>query len=297
MIGSLAAGALVGLGVLLLIRALAPGREPLALAVARLAGTRLDEPTATATIGPWGRRIGRPLADAAGAAGLSFSALRRDLRVLDRALESHLATKLGSAAFLALLAPATAGVMALGGVAVPAVATGWITVALGIGGFFLPDGLAHGQAAERRAEFRHALGSFLDLVVIVLAAGGGVQAALTLAAATGDGWPYEQLRRALDSARLSRTSPWETLGALGAELGVAELEELAASMALAGTEGARVRDSLVAKARSIRVHELAESEAEAGVATERMSFPVALLAFGFFALIGYPAVSAVLHGI
>jgi Flp pilus assembly protein TadB len=133
--------------------------------------------------------------------------------------------------------------------------------------------------------------------VIVLAAGGGVQSALSLAARTGDGWAYGELRRALESARISRTSPWDALGRLGAELGVGELSELAASMQLAGTEGARVRDSLVAKARSIRTHELAESEAEAGVATERMSFPVALLAFGFFALIGYPAVAAVLHGI
>ena len=297
MIGSLVAGALVGFGVLLVVRAAFPGREPLTVAVARLAGGRAEEPGSVAPIGTWGRRVGSPLAEAAASAGIGFGSLRRDLRVLGRSLESHLATKVGVAAFLALLAPVTAGVMALGGVAVPAVATAWAAVGLGVGGFFLPDALARAEATERRAEFRHTLGSFLDLVVIVLAAGGGVQSALTLAAATGDGWACDQLRRALDAARLSRRSPWESLGHLGEEFGVAELEELAASMELAGTEGARVRDSLVAKARSIRTHELAESEAEAGVATERMSFPVALLAFGFFALIGYPAVSAVLHGL
>ena len=196
-----------------------------------------------------------------------------------------------------MLAPAIAGVMALGGVAVPALATGWAAAGLGVAGFFLPDALARAEAAERRAQFRHALGSFLDLVVIVLAAGGGVNSALSMAAATGDGWAHERLRRALDAARLGRRSPWEALGRLGAELGVVELEELAASVALAGTEGARVRDSLVAKARSIRAHEMAEAETQAGATTERMSFPVALLAFGFFGLIGYPAVASVLHGI
>jgi len=296
-IGSLAAGALVGFGVLLVVRAAFPGREPLAAAVARLAGVRVAEPESIAPVGHWGGRIGGPLAEAAASAGITFGSMRRDLRLVGRSIESHLATKVGAAAFLALLAPATAGVMALGGVAVPAVATVWVAIGLAVGGFFLPDALARAEAVERRAEFRHTIGSFLDLVVIVLAAGGGVQSALNLAASTGEGWAYDQLRRTLEAARLSRRSPWDALGRLGDELGVTELEELAASMELAGTEGARVRDSLVAKARSIRTHELAESEAEAGVATERMSFPVALLAFGFFALIGYPAVSAVLHGI
>ena len=139
--------------------------------------------------------------------------------------------------------------------------------------------------------------STIDLVVIVLAAGGGVNSALTLASRSGDSWAFEQLRTALAASQISRQTPWEALGQLGAELDVRELEELAASVALAGTEGARVRESLVAKAASLRVHELARAEADAGATTEHMSFPVALLALGFFLLIGYPAVAAVLHGL
>ena len=61
---------------------------------------------------------------------------------------------------------------------------------------------------------------------------------------------------------------------------MAELSELAASMSLAGTEGARVRESLGVKATSLRDHALAEAEAEAQATTEKMALPVVLLFLG-----------------
>jgi len=296
-IASLAAGALVGLGMLLVWRGLVPARPPLAVTVARLTRPARPEPITIAPTGRWAGRIGTPLARLADDLGLTFGGLRRDLRVVGRSLEAHLAIKVGASLYCAVLVPAIAAVIALAGGAVPAVITLWAAVLLGVGGFFLPDVLTRSEAAERRAEFRHALSSFLDLVVIVLAAGGGVQSALAMAAAGGRGWAFDRLGDALAASRLTRETPWVALGRLGSELGVVELEELAATMSLAGTEGARVRESLVAKAASLRIHELARAEAEAGAATEHMSFPVALLALGFFVLIGYPAVAAVLNGV
>ena len=68
-------------------------------------------------------------------------------------------------------------------------------------------------------------------------------------------------------------------------------------MALAGTEGARVRASLAAKAASLRTHELAEAETADQAATERMSLPVVLLFAGFLLFLGYPAVEKVLTGL
>ena len=79
--------------------------------------------------------------------------------------------------------------------------------------------------------------------------------------------------------------------------GVPELAELAATVALAGTEGAKVRASLSAKAVSLRVHELTEAETSAQAATERMSLPVVLLFAGFLIFVGYPAVEHVLTGL
>jgi Flp pilus assembly protein TadB len=185
-------------------------------------------------------------------------------------------------------------VMGLGGLGLPAVVVFWGAVAGAAAGLGLPHLLLRAEAAERRVAFRHALGGFLDLVVIVMAGGGGLETALSRAAGAGSGWAQERLRRALAEARATRTTPWEALGALGSELGVAELEELASSVALAGTEGAKVRASLEAKAASLRAHELAEAEAKAQAATEAMSAPVALLALGFVVFLAFPAVAAVL---
>lgn len=76
-----------------------------------------------------------------------------------------------------------------------------------------------------------------------------------------------------------------------------ELEELANSLTLAGAEGARVRQSLMAKAESLRQRRMTEAEAEANESSERMVLPLVLLGLGFLLFLGYPAVSRVLGGI
>ena len=121
------------------------------------------------------------------------------------------------------------GLLALGGVS-----AGWQlpaggAVVLAVAGFAAPALAVRQEAAARRAATRHALAAFLDLVVIAIAGGAGVEAALTYAAATGQGPAFAQLRQALETARLTRQPPWQTLGQLGTELGVTELTELAAS--------------------------------------------------------------------
>ena len=139
-----------------------------------------------------------------------------------------------------------------------------------------------------------ALAAYLDLIVISLAGGAGIEAALTYSAAAGHGWAFTRLRGALQAAQLTRRPPWQLLGQLGDDLGISELSELAASVTLAGTEGARVRASLAAKAAGLRARQLADAETAAQAATERMSLPLVLLFAGFLLLIGYPAVVHVL---
>jgi hypothetical protein len=72
---------------------------------------------------------------------------------------------------------------------------------------------------------------------------------------------------------------------------------LAASVSLAGTEGAKVRTSLAAKAGALRTHQITDAEGDATAATERMSLPVMLLFLGFLAFIAYPALTKVLSGL
>jgi tight adherence protein C len=298
---ALLCGAGVGCGLWLIFRGLFPPRPSLAHALAQL--RRVPEPAAVLGAdvgGGFAARLGRPIAGAlarTGAGWLVPSRVRRDLAVLGRSPERHLAEKVTLAIVGLCFAPAVAALLLLGGAHVPLVLPLWASLMFMVLGFVLPDLGIRADAARRRRDFRHALGSFLDLVVVALAGGGGVETALTDAASVGGGWAFAYLRRALDQARLARETPWVALGRLGTELGVGELAELAASVSLAGTEGAKVRASLAAKAASLRTHELAEAETADQAATERMSLPIVMLFAGFLFFIGFPAVERVLTGL
>lgn len=245
----------------------------------------------------WATWIGRPFIAPLRAVGLPGEALTGDLAVIDRPISTHLAQK-ATLAVAGLLAPtlahllfAVAGVSL--GVEVPVIAA----VALAAVGFVLPDLQARRDAATLRTGFRHALSAYLDLVWITLAGGAGVDSALADSVGIGRGWAFAQIRRALETARMTRTTPWATLRQLGEELAVTELAELAASVSLAGTEGAKVRVSLAAKATALRTHQLTDAEGDAHAATERMSLPVMVLFLGFLGFITYPALIQVLNGI
>src|SRR5690606_10536104 len=141
------------------------------------------------------------------------------------------------------------------------------------------------DADKARREFRHALAAYLELVTILMAGGAGVETAMFDAAAAGEGPTFRQLRTAMSAAQARREPPWAVLGGLGDRLGVTELEELHASMSLAG-DGAQVRDTLAAKADGMRLRDLAALETEAQAKSETMVLPVVLMFAGFLVLIG-----------
>ncbi len=297
-------GALCGLGALVAHRSLFPPPVPLRAAIERLErrtrsadGGRVQTDAAGELSAVLGRRLAGWFGGAATTFGLRADAVATDLRLVGRTLEHHLGQKVLLGLFGLALPPLTGLLMALTGTAVgpgvPVVAG----LVLAVVFFLVPDLILRGEADERRADFRHGLGSFLDLVVISLAGGAGVESALRDAASIGEGWSYAELRRALETTRLTGETPWAALTNLGADLGVPELAELSASVSLAGTEGAKVRESLAVKASSLREHALAEAEAEAQSSTERMALPVVLLFVGFLILIGYPAIDAVTTGV
>lgn len=253
--------------------------------------------TQGAFTGGWAAAIGRPFVPILRAWGLPGAALRRDLAVLGLDPAVHVAEK-AALALTGLVAPAVCQLLlAVAGVALAIEVPLVLAVGLAVGGFVLPDVNVRSAAMARRREFRHALSAYLDLVWIALAGGAGVDSAIDGAARVSDSWEFTQIRRALEHARLIRATPWTGLRRLGERLDVVELAELSASVSLAGTQGARVRASLAAKADSLREHRLAEAEADAQAATERMALPVGLLFLGFLVFIAYPAVVQVMAGI
>lgn len=291
-------GAAVGAGLVMSYRALRPRPPRLATALSHLerpgkavADLRVVEGTGRSSLN---HRLGAAtLAVLDSTALFDTGQLRSRLRTLDRTPERHAFTKLAAAvtaAAVPLIGAAFAAAVGL------AVSPGWVaaaTIGLAAGGFFYPDlGLADQVESQGRA-FRHALSAYLDLVTIILAGGGGLETALWSAAEAGDGWAFDQIRRALHRARLAGHTPWEAFDRLGTELGVDELRELAASARLAGDHGARIRASLSAKADSLRAHQTATVEAQAESTSEKMLLPAVGLVVGMILFIGYGVVEAI----
>jgi hypothetical protein len=229
--------------------------------------------------------------------GVHLDRSAADARIVGMALIDHVGSKV-TCAFLPLTFTVAIWVLFVtAGVHAPSGLLLGVSVAGVVVGFVAPDLSLRRAADERRREFTLALGAYLDLVAVSLAGGMGTEAALTEAARVGDSWSFALLRRAVEVAQLNGATVWSTFERLGAELDVPALTELAASVALAGSEGARVRASIAVKADTLRAVELAAAETEAQEATERMAIPTAMLLFGFVLLIGFPAVMTVLGGL
>ena len=183
------------------------------------------------------------------------------------------------------------------GVRMPLVLPLWVGLCGALAGAALPILLLKGQAKKGRRQARRMVGCFLDLVVLGLAGGLGIEGALHAAAAIGDTRVSSRLVHSLDEARDAGRTPWHALERLGHELVVPELVELSMAVSLAGTEGARIRSTLASKAASIRRHELADAETDANTISERLFIPGVLLLIGFLIFIGYPAVARLSAGL
>jgi len=286
-------GAGAGAGVYICARALVPRPLPLDTVLANL-----GRPRRSLTAGP---EAPESVSDSVGqialrileAAGRNPRSARQELELVDRTPERHALDKLAAAVAGLLMPNVVAIALTAIGLALPIGLISIMSLATAAAGFVMPNYLLRDEAERRRRAFRHALSSYLDLVNVLLAGGAGTETALYAAADAGDGWGYQTIRGELRRARLTGRSPWDTFADLAGRLGVSELAELAASVSLAGTHGARIRASLAAKADTLRGHQVAETEAAAEAATERMTVPVAVLLFGFLIFIAYPAVAQI----
>jgi Flp pilus assembly protein TadB len=288
----LLSGAGLGLGLLIVIRSLRPAHPDLVLSLRRLS----DPETAIPNGVQPQRRLLVPLARSLGLEHLINGSVATDLRIVGRSTDAHLARCLLVGVESALIGPAMIGVLALGGITAPIELPIAFTVGFGVAGA-LPNLTLRSEAARRQRSFNHALSAFLDLVAVNLAAGRGVEGALDTASEAGTGRAFTELRQALYRAKVMGETPWAGLDRLGEALGITDLRELAASVSLAGDSGAKVRSSLSARARTLRVKGLADVEEAAQAASERMSLPVILLLCGFVAFIGFPAIVRVMEGI
>jgi len=223
--------------------------------------------------------------------GVTFTRLRQDLALTGRTFEATMTRKV--VLFLTGLVMGLVTVAALQVSAAVDLPTGSPLLAgvlLGAGFFCLPDVDVRAQATRRRRDFRRALGMYLDLVALEMDGSAAPAEALPRAALVGSGWPLEVLRDTLYRATRAGRDHWAALTDLGERVGVRELTDLGSLMRLVSHDGARARDTLTARARSIRQQELADAEGQAGKRNESMRVAQILIGFGFMVFLTYPAV-------
>ena len=162
------------------------------------------------------------------------------------------------------------------------------TFAAGAALFFVPDIVTRVTAANRRTDFRYALTSYLDLVTLERGAGAGPTEALEAAAEVGKGWAFALIAASLDQARGASRPPWDGLAQLAADTGIVELADVADIAGVAGEEGARILDTLSARAESMRVEALAAARARSSSRSTTMVLPIAMLSGGFLVLLIFP---------
>jgi Flp pilus assembly protein TadB len=276
----IASGVLAGAGIFLIVRELMPAQVRLDAALARL------DVGAAPAAGPAASGLARRVA-----AELPWVPVpSADLALLGQDRDSWLASKVGCGV-LGLALPAVLGSLAsLAGLRLPWALPALGAVACGAALFFAPDLVTRVNAAEKRADFRHALTSYLDLVSLERGAGAAPTEALEAAAEIGGGWAFERITMALDQARRAGRAPWTALADLAAETGVSELADIADIAEVAGQEGARILETLAARAASMRAEALAADRAKAGARSTTMVVPIALLAIGFLLLLIFPIV-------
>jgi tight adherence protein C len=296
------AGAIVGMGGYLLFRALFPPRPGLsaqlaAFDAARRRGEAARPKTVSGTtdrVGALRVKVGDLLASFYEARGWQLRSVKADLALVDKSFEGHLATKFLLAAGAIVLIPLVAGYFVLLGLGSSITIPVWLGLIFGFIFFLLPDLQLRQEAGARRRDFRHAVSAFLDLVALNLSGGRGVHEALMTASNVGDGWALWRLRDALANARITGRTPWQALGDLGEEISVDELRDLSAALALVADDGAKIRQSLTARAAGMRSRELSEIEGKAGEQSQSMLVAQLLLCTGFLVFLAYPALMRVL---
>lgn len=287
-------GAVFGLGVFALIRALTPNRRSAVSTIAqidalRATGATTDSAVSSAKAEGWRAQLGQRVAAFYLQQGWEQRSLRADLAVLDRSWEAFLATKTVLAAAGVVFGPALFAVGAEIGFGISPIIPVWLALLFGAVFFLLPDLEVRRDATSKRKDLRRVIGAYLDLVSMNLAGGRGLPEALMAAAEISDGWALMRIRNCLADARITGTSQWVALGRLGDELGIEELQDLGVTLALVADDGAKVRDSLASRAETMRHRELSEIEGQAGEQSQSMLVAQMLLAAGFLVFLIYPA--------
>ena len=275
-------GAVVGLGVFLVVRGAVPAPPALESALARLhpttnqvsAAPAAAKPSLTARLG-----LKPPLAD------MRLIGMTTDRYTLEKLGYPLLGTRLPERRRRGVRPVRHPHSLVL-----PDTCSAWCSPILF---FLLVDSGIRQKADAAREEFRRAVATYLTLVGLVRYAGAGAVESLELAAQVGESWVFERIRDALADARYANEAPWTRLRQVSVEIGVPDLGEVGEIMSLVGDQGAQVYQTLLSRAQSMRVALRTQEQQRAATATTLLYVPTSMLLLVFLVLIGYPALSRI----
>lgn len=281
-------GALIGLGVGLLVYKLFPAQPDLSDVLSRLsppARARVGavvsaSPDTEERLGIWAQRtlparlLGAPPA--------------RDLAVLRQTPAQFYGRKMAFG-ILGLVLPALlTGFFTLLRITVPVVVPAGGTLILSVVLFMMPSRDIREAAMRARSDFARALSAYIELCALERNAGAGASVALANAAQVGDSWVFRRISEELARSRYNGQPPWDSLTVLADDLGLPELTDVADIMRLANDESSEVYRQLRARSASARSALLSSELAQANLVEERMYLPASFLGLVFLALLMTP---------
>ncbi len=296
LIGTLVAGALVGLGVYLLIASLVTERVSLTDAVGldrsiTHMSVLEQESTTSAAAAGWATKW-------AAKAEVKLNSWRlttpdADLALIEWTRGRFLLARVALTGLAVLVGPAMWGMLALAGAPLAYSVPQGMSLLLGLFVWYAVGLWVKGQAAARRLEMREALVSYLTLLALYKASGDGMVGALQQAATDSDAWTFRRIDARLAASVRAGGSPQGGLRRLGDELGIGELGDVADIAATAGLEGAGVFTTLLARANALRNQMQTDAEANAAANSVRLGVPKALLVATGVAFMMYPLITSI----
>lgn len=293
---AIAGGLLIGGGVALLVLRLLPAPPQLASALERLSPERRDDtPTpASSADAPLPDRVGLALQRRTPVARW-WQAPTVDLRLLRIPVHRYY----GEKALFALLGLAFPPVLTFAAawvnISLPWVFPAGGSIALAAVLFLLPNYNVRDNAQAAREQFNLALASYSDGIAMLRDLGRGGTQAMVDALKPGDSWVFERLSEEVRLASFRGQGPWDGFDELAKELALPELADLADIVRLNAETGAPISVQLRDRANSLRDAQLANEQAKAGAAGERMAIPTSMLALVFLALLATPAILRIIY--
>ena len=215
-----------------------------------------------------------------------------ELNLIGRRLDQHVVYLVLASLAGFVAPPLVLGLLQLAGI----ISLGWyVPMFAAISSAVLGPLLVHTATIERaagvRTDLRYQISAYLDVVTMLLAGNTGYEGALEQAAQAGDGRLFAEVRRRMRESGARGHSLTDALQRAGRDLGLDELEQIAATAALSAAEGAPVARTLAAKCATLRSALATEQESEARLRTSRLTTPIVGMALIFMALVIYPALS------